>query len=379
MIIIVFILVILLIPYIVDGINIFKNIVKRRGIGQWNDDSEWINKVTLVNEKWILNTPTVKKTDNDRLIIIDMLKHDYKNNTIQSWQKGLSYLAYTENFDARYMNYFIDDHGNWIHKPTEVDFGILAFAILKSAMDKYSIKNAMDEMYDLIVNKIGDDRTVMYRDSCPNYRFVDTIGFITPFLATYGLTYNNEEAINLSLKQLNDYYKYGFDINSCLPVHAYDILTYTPLGVYGWGRGTGWYLLGLIDTYIVLKDENLKNIILKLAEQYLKYQNENGSFSPMLQLKNGADSSITSIMAYYYVKCADIFKEQKFYNCSKKCLEYLKSITRKNGEIDYSQGDTKGIGYYSITYDIMPFTQGMTCRAINSLRSIKRDYGEFKN
>ena len=84
MIIIVFILVILLIPYIVDGISIFKNIVKRRGIGQWNDDSEWINKVTLVNEKWILNTPTVKKTDNDRLIIIDMLKHDYKNNTIQS-------------------------------------------------------------------------------------------------------------------------------------------------------------------------------------------------------------------------------------------------------------------------------------------------------
>ena len=164
-----------------------------------------------------------------------------------------------------------------------------------------------------------------------------------------------------------------------MPVHAYDILTYTPLGVYGWGRGTGWYLLGLIDTYLVLKDENLKNIILNLAEQYLKYQNENGSFSPMLQLKNGADSSITSIMAYYYVKCADIFKEQKFYNCSKKCLEYLKSITRKNGEIDYSQGDTKGIGYYSITYDIMPFTQGMTCRAINSLRSIKRDYGEFKN
>ena len=36
--------------------------------------------------------------------------------------------------------------------------------------------------------------------------------------------------------------------------------------------------------------------------------------------------------------------------------------TRRNGEIDFSQGDTKGIGIYSLTYDIMPFTQGIATR-----------------
>lgn len=371
--------IVLFIPYIVDGINLLKCAFKRRGIGQWNTYSEWSDAVEKINEKWILNTPTVKKTDNNRLIIIDMLKHDYKNNTIQSWQKGLSYLAHIENSDKDYIHYFLDSDGNWINEPTEIDYAILAFAILKSALDKEFIKNAMDFMYNLIVNKIGDDNTVMYRNSCPNYRFVDTVGFITPFLAYYGITYNKKDAIDLSLNQLSAYYKYGFDIHSGLPVHVYDIKTFNHLGIYGWGRGAGWYLLGLIDTYLILKDDQLKSIISSLANQYLIYQNENGSFSPIMQLKDGSDSSITSIMAYYYSVCADIFENKLYYDCSKKCLEYLKSVTRKNGEIDYSQGDTKGIGYYSITYDIMPFTQGMTCRAINSIRSIEKKYGEFKN
>lgn len=36
--------------------------------------------------------------------------------------------------------------------------------------------------------------------------------------------------------------------------------------------------------------------------------------------------------------------------------------TRRSGEIDFSQGDTKGIGIYSQTYNIMPFTQGIVTR-----------------
>ena len=46
------------------------------------------------------------------------------------------------------------------------------------------------------------------------------------------------------------------------------------------------------------------------------------------------------------------------------------SVTRRNGEIDFSQGDTKGIGLYSTTYDIMPFTQGMALRAISILNKL---------
>ena len=41
------------------------------------------------------------------------------------------------------------------------------------------------------------------------------------------------------------------------------------------------------------------------------------------------------------------------------------SVTKKNGEVDFSQGDTKDIGVYSILFDILPFAQGFALRAIN--------------
>lgn len=40
--------------------------------------------------------------------------------------------------------------------------------------------------------------------------------------------------------------------------------------------------------------------------------------------------------------------------------------TRKNGAVDFSQGDTKDIGVYSSNFDILPFTQGFAIRLINN-------------
>ena len=37
--------------------------------------------------------------------------------------------------------------------------------------------------------------------------------------------------------------------NSNIPFHAYSIDNKDPLGLYGWGRGLGWYAIGLIDSY----------------------------------------------------------------------------------------------------------------------------------
>lgn len=46
-----------------------------------------------------------------------------------------------------------------------------------------------------------------------------------------------------------------------------------------------------------------------------------------------------------------------------RCLDKLRSVTRITGAIDWCQGDTKGIGIFAQTYDIMPFAQGLTLRS----------------
>lgn len=46
-------------------------------------------------------------------------------------------------------------------------------------------------------------------------------------------------------------------------------------------------------------------------------------------------------------------------------------VTRRNGIIDFSQGDTKDIGVYSQLFDKMPFTQGLAIRSINKYKNMK--------
>ena len=143
------------------------------------------------------------------------------------------------------------------------------------------------------------------------------------------------------------------------------------MGLCGWGRGTGWFLLGLIETYSITKDKELVRIISELVNVYEIYQMQNGAFSSNVQLKSGADSSITAVMAYFYSFCAKEFGNERYKKIAQKAFKYLMSVTRRNGEIDFSQGDTKGIGFYSQTFDIMPFTQGITNLAVKTYREIR--------
>ena len=47
-----------------------------------------------------------------------------------------------------------------------------------------------------------------------------------------------------------------------------------------------------------------------------------------------------------------------------KSLEKLQSFTRRDGSLDYCQGDTVEVGVFSQRLDIMPFAQGMLLRAV---------------
>ena len=80
-------------------------------------------------------------------------------------------------------------------------------------------------------------------------------------------------------------------------------------------------------------------------------------------MQNGYDSSATVVMAYFYKRCFEIFKDEEYMDISKKCLRKLKSVTRITGAIDWCQGDTKGIGVFAQTFDIMPFAQGFCMRS----------------
>lgn len=377
--IVIILLIIILIVVLNDVIPILYTWESRIHIGRFSNDFEWKQKLNSKIMKWLIHTPNVKVTDQTRLVIIDKLKGNYSKNTIQYWQQATLLLGLADDLTEsnaiiqKFLKTYLNENGSWIKKPNEVDSAILAYAMME-VDDDNCYRQAYDVTIQLIENHVGEDGTVQYRKYMPHYRYVDTVGFICPFLTRYGLRFNNEEYVDLAFNQIRQYREEGFLNNHSIPYHAYDIRNGYPLGLCGWGRGIGWYALGLIDMWMELPKEHrykeqLTHYVIELTQQIIMLQNSNGSWNWIAtRHESRSDSSTTAILLWFLINAQNI-SELKV-SCEiaiQKAKMYLMSVTRRDGAIDFSQGDTKDIGVYSMLFDILPFTQGMV------LRSIRKD------
>lgn len=374
----------LLIIILIDFIPKAANFIGRIHIGRYYDIQKWNKSITNVGIKWLNKTPKIKLTDNTRLVIIDILKGNYTRNTIQHWQEaslllGLNeYLKHNDDKKVKhsiekFLSSKFDNEGQWKNRPEHIDGAILAYAVMQLDfidIDKY--KQALDYIWNLIQEHVGEDGTVKYRNFMNDYRYVDTIGFICPFLVCYGKRYNKPECIELSIKQITEYNKYGILNNHYIPCHAYKLGNNIPMGLYGWGRGLGWYAIGLIDSWSELEQENehkktLEEFIITFAKSAIEFQHKNGAWSwTVTRPETILDSSTTATLSWFMLNASKIDAiSDECISSYNKAIKYIMSVTRRNGSIDFSQGDTKDIGVYSLLFDILPFTQGFAIRAIN--------------
>ncbi len=367
----------------IDWIPLLSTWQSRIKIGEFDSLEDWKTKITTISSQWLNQTPTIKVSDNTRIIIIDILRGNYKRDSIQSWQQGALLLGLTnyvsQTNDAKvsaqiasFVASKLDAKGDWKIQSKEVDEVLLAYAISKTAnFDFQKYQPALDATYDSIKKLIGKDGTVVYRSNYPHYRLVDTIGFVSPFLVRYGVQTSNNEAVQLGLHQIREFTKYALLNDSFIPCHSYDVDSKLPVGLFGWGRGLGWFAIGLIDSWLELPNEHpdkneLSQMVVKLAKTILQFQNENGSWNWIIMSKDKqSDSSTTAILSWFLTNAATISEVENECNLAKeKAIQYLKQVTRRNGAIDFSQGDTKGVGVYSQQFGILPFTQGFCLRTI---------------
>lgn len=361
--------------YSVDYFFYLKNKYCRFHIGRWQKD-KWENAIEKKAIKWLRKTPTVKITDNSRYMLLDFFYGKYRSKTIQSWQKAALILGLLESESMASQKVarkaaedLIDSTGNWKEPPLAVDCGMLSYAVLKAVSDPLKIKSAMDYSIALIKKNINTEGMISYTAGKDNPdMYVDTIGLVCPFLALYAKVFERSEWEEIAFYQIKMFHQYGLYENTVLPNHAFHIKSKLPLGVYGWGRGTAWYIIGLLDTYKNLNNEKYKNLlkewILEAAESYLVYQRQDGGFGAILQRTQTYDSSATAVLAWFYMNCYKIFSEEKYKQSAEKCMKKLLSCTRITGAIDWCQGDTKDIGVFAQTYDLMPFAQGMALRTL---------------
>lgn len=377
---------------LIDWIPKFNDWYKRIHIGRLNTQEEWNESLIRKSLHWLDKTPKIKVTDNTRLIFLDMLKGNFSKDTIQYWQEaslllGLGeYIKRNNDFKAirkveDFLKQTFDSQGQWKKRPQHVDAAILGYALMKlNCIDHKQYKKALDYTWNLIKDHIGEDGTVNYRKNMNHYRYVDTIGFICPFLVKYGKEYNKSECIELAVKQIEEYEQFGMINESSVPFHAYNIKDHSLLGLYGWGRGAGWFAIGLIDAWIELPSNSkylivLEKLILRFSDSILPLQQANGSWNwSLFRSESIPDSSTTATLAWFLWNASNINDKHDEYKCaSKKAMSYLMSVTRRNGEVDFSQGDTKDLGVYSNKFNILPFTQGFCVRTVNKIKEVTVD------
>jgi len=376
---------IVIVVMLIDVLPILMDWLGRIHIGRYRDRNGWQSSITNQGLKWLSRTPKVKVTDNTRLIAIDLLRGNYKRQTIQHWQEASLLLGVTEAVKGRpdaqaeqriraFLRTKFDAGGQWIRKPEHIDAAILSYAVMKlDFIDAEHYRPSYDYIWELIQSHIAEDGTVLYRKSMSSYRYVDTIGFICPFLVAYGIRYGNESCIQLAVKQIMDYERHGMLEKHYIPSHAYHAKKETPLGLYGWGRGLGWFALGLIDAWREMPEEHslkplLEDVVKRFAGAVIALQESSGSWNwTVTRSESRADSSATAALGWFLVQASRIPEISE--PCSagaEKAIAFLMRVTRRSGAVDFSQGDTKDIGVYSMLFGILPFTQGLCIRMVSA-------------
>jgi len=349
----------------------FKSIQRRYFQGRIIDINIWAEKIKSVCEKWLIKTPTLSATDNNSFGFKS--KDNNRRKSIQVWQTGSLYLALKE-IDPQ--NVILNRSKRIIaeeyacDKITDSDYGLLCFAL----NDSRSIDLLSEKMIDYINTCKTKNDIIFYKSTVKGVAFVDTLGFVCPFLTKYGIINNDSYYIGLSKKQIENYFENGLEKHCELPFHAYNIDDGTYRGICDWARGLAWLLIALMDSYLCLRDSDVEDEfycekIVKYADILCKLQKQSGAYSwQLLSPNKDSDSSATAVFGWYLANCYLLFKNKKYLDVAVKIKEYLRSVTFNNGIIDYCQGDTISIGIYSRSFDKMPFAQAFALRMQNVLK-----------
>lgn len=238
-------------------------------------------------------------------------------------------------------------------------------------------KRPINEMAKYLIEKhVKTSRGVLpYRSRMPEMVFIDTIGMVCPFLAYYGKIFDSEEATNLSVLQIKDFFEYGFDSNTGLPYHAYNSVTNEKKGCIGWGRGIGWIVYGVVDAieHIPKSHPEYEKIIQRFRffiDRLLQYQDENGYLKWQVNDCNShVDTSATSMFGYALARgvLLGILNEQCMLR-AELCLAALENSTDVDGTVQDCSGECIGLGKYSVEYGAYPWAQGPTLSLVAILK-----------
>ena len=241
--------------------------------------------------------------------------------------------------------------------------------VLYNQYGQKKYKRLIDSARDYIIKEAEESGgLIRYRRPYKHF-FIDTLGMMNAFCYEYGKVFHDSDIILIANKQIDYIKEKCNESNELFPYHVYDMSTGESKGSNSWGRGIGWFLLGLTECAI----NNLQlysGWYIELLDHILSSQNNEGFFYDDLIKKNHIDTSITSMVALSLAKGLNEglfgFEKKERLNSLTLSINALLKSTNEYGQVLNSSGECHGVGEYSLEYGNF-FSQGYTLATLNLL------------
>ncbi len=380
----------------------------RRNQGEFSSETLYVEAIQRVGLQWLASRPPLEQRDVGLTvtdIIVDLRSRGLKafsNPLKHSWPqavlaKGIA-EAYIVSGDAECLHSLRHYCDAFLRHITTAD-GCLELTRLDEGMhgelmlvvyeathdDTYMAAAKAIAQYYLIRAKNEGGTLGYLRPGKQEMRFVDALPMMCPFLARYGALCKNSNATDLAIAQLSEFIACGVDAETGIPYHAYDPASGgVAVGLLGWGRGVGWYAVGLIDTICSLPRGDQARIRFELACQRLlasihRFQRPDGGWGSLLtQHSSRFDSSATALLTYFLCRMKEegLCDVPHAADAITRAVSSLKAHTRQDGKVDFSQGNCMGFDRMSKRYAPTAYAQGMTVAAMHHYRQATETEGQ---
>lgn len=262
-------------------------------------------------------------------------------------RKGLDMLK--KCFDG-----LLNDKGVPIFSLDKVDqapFGLVAITLYKIYKEE-KYKLFYTNIYKYLLGIRDENKIIKYRqESNSQIQLNDLLGMIIPFLVEYYKITLDLNALEIAKAQLHYYIKYGVDKDTFIPAHGINMHSKIKTGSINWGRGIGWYLLGLASYHSITSEYMYE--LNGIFESLNKLKTKDNLFSQFPGSNNIFDAS-TSTMFLYAFSFLKNSKMDKY-----EILKLFSPYIDKNGKITNTSGDTYGLNSYSQSFGYSELSQGV--------------------
>lgn len=174
----------------------------------------------------------------------------------------------------------------------------------------------------------------------PDQIWLDGIYMASPFMAQYGVQFNQPVWIDEAIRQVTLCYKRTLDEKTGLLYHAWDESSKqkwanprTGHSPNFWGRSIGWFFMATVDVLDFVPEnhprrQELIRILQHLAEVMTKYQSKNGLWYQVVNLggkdENYEEASVSSMIMYAVAKSVNHhYIDKKYLDTSVKAYNGL--------------------------------------------------------